>query len=154
MDRRGGGLARKATPRRESLKPSRGSVWHRGASEGYASAHMASTEIRMLDGTPTATRRLEGQDRVTEFLAWSVQGPGRLRTTLGARRGWVPLSLHTTTPAGASSLVPALMSCGLIVAHIHPACLPMHGQTFSLNENCWITGFGKTKETDGERQRC
>ncbi|XP_034521752.1 transmembrane protease serine 13 isoform X7 [Ailuropoda melanoleuca] len=33
-------------------------------------------------------------------------------------------------------------------AHIHPACLPMHGQTFSLNENCWITGFGKTKETD------
>ncbi|XP_060035995.1 transmembrane protease serine 13 isoform X3 [Erinaceus europaeus] len=34
-------------------------------------------------------------------------------------------------------------------AHIHPACLPMHGQTFSLNETCWITGFGKTKETDG-----
>ncbi|XP_016060180.1 PREDICTED: transmembrane protease serine 13 [Miniopterus natalensis] len=33
-------------------------------------------------------------------------------------------------------------------AHIHPACLPMHGQTFSLNETCWITGFGKTKETD------
>lgn len=29
----------------------------------------------------------------------------------------------------------------------------MHGQTFSLNENCWITGFGKTKETDGEWQR-
>ena len=28
----------------------------------------------------------------------------------------------------------------------------MHGQTFSLNEICWITGFGKTKETDGERQ--
>uniref|UniRef100_H0WUH4 Transmembrane serine protease 13 n=1 Tax=Otolemur garnettii TaxID=30611 RepID=H0WUH4_OTOGA len=34
-------------------------------------------------------------------------------------------------------------------AHIHPACLPMYGQTFSLNETCWITGFGKTKETDG-----
>ncbi|XP_023604326.1 transmembrane protease serine 13 isoform X2 [Myotis lucifugus] len=34
-------------------------------------------------------------------------------------------------------------------AHIHPACLPMHGQTFSLNETCWITGFGKTRETDG-----
>ncbi|XP_052044417.1 transmembrane protease serine 13 isoform X2 [Apodemus sylvaticus] len=33
-------------------------------------------------------------------------------------------------------------------AHIHPACLPMHGQTFGLNETCWITGFGKTKETD------
>ncbi|KAL4697527.1 hypothetical protein H8959_003225 [Pygathrix nigripes] len=33
-------------------------------------------------------------------------------------------------------------------AHIHPACLPMHGQTFSLNETCWITGFGKTRETD------
>uniref|UniRef100_A0A8C9KCW9 Transmembrane serine protease 13 n=1 Tax=Panthera tigris altaica TaxID=74533 RepID=A0A8C9KCW9_PANTA len=33
-------------------------------------------------------------------------------------------------------------------AHVHPACLPMHGQTFSLNETCWITGFGKTKETD------
>ncbi|XP_073922747.1 transmembrane protease serine 13 isoform X2 [Castor canadensis] len=33
-------------------------------------------------------------------------------------------------------------------AHIHPACLPMHGQTFNLNETCWITGFGKTKETD------
>ncbi|XP_012665007.1 transmembrane protease serine 13 [Otolemur garnettii] len=33
-------------------------------------------------------------------------------------------------------------------AHIHPACLPMYGQTFSLNETCWITGFGKTKETD------
>ncbi|XP_054989223.1 transmembrane protease serine 13 [Sorex araneus] len=33
-------------------------------------------------------------------------------------------------------------------AHMHPACLPMHGQTFSLNETCWITGFGKTKETD------
>uniref|UniRef100_A0A671EXX5 Transmembrane serine protease 13 n=1 Tax=Rhinolophus ferrumequinum TaxID=59479 RepID=A0A671EXX5_RHIFE len=33
-------------------------------------------------------------------------------------------------------------------AHIHPACLPMHGQTFTLNETCWITGFGKTKETD------
>uniref|UniRef100_A0A8C5XLJ8 Transmembrane serine protease 13 n=1 Tax=Microcebus murinus TaxID=30608 RepID=A0A8C5XLJ8_MICMU len=33
-------------------------------------------------------------------------------------------------------------------SHIHPACLPMHGQTFSLNETCWITGFGKTKETD------
>ncbi|KAM9659000.1 LOW QUALITY PROTEIN: transmembrane protease serine 13 [Trichechus inunguis] len=33
-------------------------------------------------------------------------------------------------------------------AHIRPACLPMHGQTFSLNETCWITGFGKTKETD------
>ena len=28
----------------------------------------------------------------------------------------------------------------------------MHGQTFGLNEICWITGFGKTKETDGERQ--
>ncbi|KAK2099541.1 Transmembrane protease serine 13 [Saguinus oedipus] len=24
----------------------------------------------------------------------------------------------------------------------------MHGQTFSLNETCWITGFGKTRETD------
>uniref|UniRef100_A0A7N4UY16 Transmembrane serine protease 13 n=1 Tax=Sarcophilus harrisii TaxID=9305 RepID=A0A7N4UY16_SARHA len=33
-------------------------------------------------------------------------------------------------------------------AHVHPACLPMYGQTFSLNETCWITGFGKTKETD------
>ncbi|XP_032765904.1 transmembrane protease serine 13 isoform X2 [Rattus rattus] len=33
-------------------------------------------------------------------------------------------------------------------AHIHPACLPLHGQTFGLNETCWITGFGKTKETD------
>ncbi|XDC62792.1 hypothetical protein R6Z07M_013974 [Ovis aries] len=33
-------------------------------------------------------------------------------------------------------------------AHVHPACLPMHGQTFGLNEICWITGFGKTKETD------
>uniref|UniRef100_A0A8C6A9I5 Transmembrane serine protease 13 n=1 Tax=Marmota marmota marmota TaxID=9994 RepID=A0A8C6A9I5_MARMA len=33
-------------------------------------------------------------------------------------------------------------------SHIHPACLPMYGQTFSLNETCWITGFGKTKETD------
>ncbi|XP_074158330.1 transmembrane protease serine 13 isoform X2 [Sminthopsis crassicaudata] len=33
-------------------------------------------------------------------------------------------------------------------AHVHPACLPMHGQTFSLNETCWITGFGKTKESD------
>ncbi|KAM7086717.1 transmembrane protease serine 13 isoform 1-T1 [Molossus nigricans] len=33
-------------------------------------------------------------------------------------------------------------------AHVHPACLPMHGQTFGLNETCWITGFGKTKETD------
>ncbi|GAB5577118.1 transmembrane protease serine 2 [Prionailurus iriomotensis] len=33
-------------------------------------------------------------------------------------------------------------------ARVHPACLPMHGQTFSLNETCWITGFGKTKETD------
>ncbi|XP_027691484.1 transmembrane protease serine 13 isoform X1 [Vombatus ursinus] len=33
-------------------------------------------------------------------------------------------------------------------AHVHPACLPMHGQTFNLNETCWITGFGKTKETD------
>ncbi|XP_056650303.1 transmembrane protease serine 13 [Monodelphis domestica] len=33
-------------------------------------------------------------------------------------------------------------------ASVHPACLPMHGQTFSLNETCWITGFGKTKETD------
>ncbi|KAM5245994.1 transmembrane protease serine 13 [Ctenodactylus gundi] len=33
-------------------------------------------------------------------------------------------------------------------AHIHPVCLPMHGQTFSLNDTCWITGFGKTKETD------
>ncbi|XP_057604582.1 transmembrane protease serine 13 isoform X3 [Hippopotamus amphibius kiboko] len=33
-------------------------------------------------------------------------------------------------------------------AHVHPACLPMHGQTFSLNETCWITGFGKTKETN------
>ncbi|KAM9221477.1 transmembrane protease serine 13 isoform 1-T1 [Dugong dugon] len=33
-------------------------------------------------------------------------------------------------------------------AHIQPACLPMHGQTFSLSETCWITGFGKTKETD------
>ncbi|XP_041494628.1 transmembrane protease serine 13 [Microtus oregoni] len=33
-------------------------------------------------------------------------------------------------------------------SHIHPACLPMHGQTFGLNETCWITGFGKTKETD------
>ncbi|XP_010627666.1 transmembrane protease serine 13 isoform X1 [Fukomys damarensis] len=32
--------------------------------------------------------------------------------------------------------------------HIHPVCLPMHGQTFSINETCWITGFGKTKETD------
>jgi transmembrane serine protease 13 len=29
----------------------------------------------------------------------------------------------------------------------------MHGQTFNLNETCWITGFGKTKETDGEGQR-
>uniref|UniRef100_A0A5F8GQL5 Transmembrane serine protease 13 n=1 Tax=Monodelphis domestica TaxID=13616 RepID=A0A5F8GQL5_MONDO len=35
-------------------------------------------------------------------------------------------------------------------ASVHPACLPMHGQTFSLNETCWITGFGKTKETDGK----
>uniref|UniRef100_A0A4X1STK3 Transmembrane serine protease 13 n=1 Tax=Sus scrofa TaxID=9823 RepID=A0A4X1STK3_PIG len=33
-------------------------------------------------------------------------------------------------------------------AHVHPACLPMHGQTFGLNDTCWITGFGKTKETD------
>ncbi|XP_036077446.1 transmembrane protease serine 13 [Rousettus aegyptiacus] len=33
-------------------------------------------------------------------------------------------------------------------AHIHPACLPMHGQAFGLNETCWITGFGKTRETD------
>ncbi|XP_023576987.1 transmembrane protease serine 13 isoform X3 [Octodon degus] len=33
-------------------------------------------------------------------------------------------------------------------SHIHPVCLPMHGQTFSINETCWITGFGKTKETD------
>ncbi|XP_013366706.1 PREDICTED: transmembrane protease serine 13 isoform X2 [Chinchilla lanigera] len=32
--------------------------------------------------------------------------------------------------------------------HIHPVCLPMNGQTFSINETCWITGFGKTKETD------
>lgn len=39
-------------------------------------------------------------------------------------------------------------------AHIHPACLPMHGQTFRRNETCWITGFGKTKETDGEEARC
>ncbi|KAJ8780115.1 hypothetical protein J1605_011910 [Eschrichtius robustus] len=35
-----------------------------------------------------------------------------------------------------------------LTAHVHPACLPMHGQTFSLNETCWVTGFGKTKETD------
>ena len=28
----------------------------------------------------------------------------------------------------------------------------MHGQTFGLNDTCWITGFGKTKETDGEGQ--
>ncbi|XP_007934786.1 transmembrane protease serine 13 [Orycteropus afer afer] len=40
------------------------------------------------------------------------------------------------------------VSFGGLSAHIHPACLPMHGQTFSLNETCWITGFGKTKETD------
>ncbi|XP_073095817.1 transmembrane protease serine 13 isoform X2 [Manis javanica] len=33
-------------------------------------------------------------------------------------------------------------------AHVHPACLPMHGQTFNLNETCWITGFGKTNEAD------
>ncbi|XP_028931939.1 transmembrane protease serine 13 [Ornithorhynchus anatinus] len=33
-------------------------------------------------------------------------------------------------------------------AQVHPACLPMHGQTLSRNETCWITGFGKTKETD------
>ncbi|XP_049634358.1 transmembrane protease serine 13 [Suncus etruscus] len=36
----------------------------------------------------------------------------------------------------------------VLSAHTHPACLPMHGQTFSNNETCWITGFGKTKETD------
>ncbi|XP_059873139.1 transmembrane protease serine 13 [Delphinus delphis] len=35
-----------------------------------------------------------------------------------------------------------------LTAHVQPACLPMHGQTFSLNETCWVTGFGKTKETD------
>nr|XP_058924924.1 transmembrane protease serine 13 isoform X2 [Kogia breviceps] len=35
-----------------------------------------------------------------------------------------------------------------LTTHVHPACLPMHGQTFSLNETCWVTGFGKTKETD------
>ena len=44
------------------------------------------------------------------------------------------------------------MSQGLLAAHVHPACLPMHGQTFGLNDTCWITGFGKTKETDGEGQ--
>uniref|UniRef100_A0A8C6C0P6 Transmembrane serine protease 13 n=1 Tax=Monodon monoceros TaxID=40151 RepID=A0A8C6C0P6_MONMO len=35
-----------------------------------------------------------------------------------------------------------------LTTHVHPACLPMHGQTFSLNETCWVTGFGKTEETD------
>ncbi|XP_073664255.1 transmembrane protease serine 13 isoform X2 [Tursiops truncatus] len=35
-----------------------------------------------------------------------------------------------------------------LTTHVQPACLPMHGQTFSLNETCWVTGFGKTKETD------
>ncbi|NXP85728.1 TMPSD protease, partial [Passerina amoena] len=35
-------------------------------------------------------------------------------------------------------------------AQVRPACLPMHGQRFQTGRSCFITGFGKTRENEGE----
>lgn len=41
--------------------------------------------------------------------------------------------------------------CCFPAANIRPACLPMYGQKFLTSRSCFITGFGKIKETEGER---
>uniref|UniRef100_A0A8C3X725 Transmembrane serine protease 13 n=1 Tax=Cyanoderma ruficeps TaxID=181631 RepID=A0A8C3X725_9PASS len=33
---------------------------------------------------------------------------------------------------------------------VRPACLPMYGQRFLTGRSCFITGFGKTRENEGE----
>uniref|UniRef100_A0A8D2QTM8 Transmembrane serine protease 13 n=1 Tax=Zosterops lateralis melanops TaxID=1220523 RepID=A0A8D2QTM8_ZOSLA len=33
---------------------------------------------------------------------------------------------------------------------VRPACLPMYGQRFQTGRSCFITGFGKTRENEGE----
>lgn len=35
-------------------------------------------------------------------------------------------------------------------AQVRPACLPMYGQRFQTGRSCFITGFGKTRENEGE----
>ncbi|XP_069916989.1 transmembrane protease serine 13 [Oryctolagus cuniculus] len=90
-----------------------------------------------------------------------------LKVYSGSSHQWLPVCSHswnnsfsekTCRQLGFKSTLVSLatFNCPITIlsgdtletAHVHPACLPMHGQTFSLNETCWITGFGKTKETD------
>lgn len=47
---------------------------------------------------------------------------------------------------GDSSLAPIVAPA----AQVRPACLPMYGQRFQTGRSCFITGFGKTRENEGE----
>uniref|UniRef100_A0A8C6YPQ0 Transmembrane serine protease 13 n=1 Tax=Nothoprocta perdicaria TaxID=30464 RepID=A0A8C6YPQ0_NOTPE len=42
------------------------------------------------------------------------------------------------------------LSRPLTLSGVRPACLPMHGQRFLTGRSCFITGFGKTRENEGE----
>lgn len=55
--------------------------------------------------------------------------------------------------AGDSSFPPCLLPGSLPApaAQVRPACLPMSGQRFQTGRSCFITGFGKTRENEGER---
>lgn len=44
-------------------------------------------------------------------------------------------------------------SSRLTPAQVRPACLPMYGQRFQTGRSCFITGFGKTRENEGEGRR-